>query len=278
MLFLLQMLDVLYMFTSKYSNIVNTMQVLTFTNRKGGTGKSTSAWAVAHCLAHNGHRVLLIDCDPQMNLTQALPTISQDKSLTQILDGTLSFPQAMQLVGTNLWLVPASPSLAAAEKLLGTDAMYPLAFKNQVGDLHKLVDFVIFDTGPSPNSALAMAAITASDQVYIPTAPEYFAFNGLESLLDLISRIQKNFSPGLRVGGVFLTKYAKSYRKSLHHQFVEVMQQHPSLGSLLMESTIRDNVSVAEAQVNQQSLYDWAPQSAALQDYEALTQEILHKK
>jgi len=266
------------MFTYKYSNITNIMQALTFTNRKGGTGKSTSAWAVAHCLAHDGHRVLLVDGDPQMNLTQALPTSSQDKSLTQILDGSLTFLQAMQQVGTNLWLVPASPSLAAAEKLLGTDAMYPLAFKNLVGDLRTLLDFVIFDTGPSPNSALAMASITASDRVYIPTTPEYFAFNGLESLLDLVGRIQKNFSPDLRVGGVFLTKYAKSYRKSLHHQFVDVMQQHPNLGSHLMESTIRDNVAVAEAQVNQQSLYEWAPQSAALQDYEALTQEILRKK
>ncbi|MBW3128883.1 ParA family protein [Hymenobacter profundi] len=266
------------MFTRNVLNNTNTMQILTFTNRKGGTGKSTSAWAVAHCLAHDGHRVLLVDGDPQMNLTQALPASSQDKSLTQILDGSLGFPEAMQQVGTNLWLVPASPSLAAAEKLLGTDAMYPLAFKNLVGDLRKLVDFVIFDTGPSPNSALAMAAITASDQVYIPTTPEYFAFNGLESLLDLVSRIQKNFSPNLRVGGVFLTKYAKNYRKSLHHQFVDVMQQHPNLGAYLMESTIRDNVAVAEAQVNQQSLYEWAPQSAALQDYEALTQEILRKK
>jgi chromosome partitioning protein len=266
------------MFTSKHSNIGNTMQILTFTNRKGGTGKSTSTWAVAHCLAHAGHRVLLIDADPQMNLTQALPEVAQEKSLTQVLDGKLTLAQAMQPVGANLWLIPAAPSLAAAEKLLGTDAMYPLAFKNLVDDLRKLVDYVLFDTGPSPNSALAMAAITASDRIYIPTTPEYFAFNGLESLLDLVSRIQKNFSPNLRVGGVFVTKYARTYRKSLHHQFVQVMREHPDLGTYLMESTIRDNVSVAEAQVNQQSLYEWDPQSTALQDYEALTQEILTKQ
>jgi chromosome partitioning protein len=266
------------MFTSNLSNIGNIMQILTFTNRKGGTGKSTSAWAVAHCLAHAGHQVLLIDADPQMNLTQALPSVAQDKSLTQVLDGKLTLAQAMQSVEANLWLIPAAPSLAAAEKLLGTDAMYPLAFKNLMDDLRKLVDYVIFDTGPSPNSALAMAAITASDQVYIPTTPEYFAFNGLESLLDLVGRIQKNFTPNLRIGGVFVTKYARTYRKSLHHQFVQVMHQHPDLGTYLMKSTIRDNVSVAEAQVNQQSLYEWDPQSAALQDYEALTQEILSKK
>ncbi|OUJ68000.1 ParA family protein [Hymenobacter crusticola] len=251
------------------------MQILTFTNQKGGASKTTSAWAVGHCLAHAGHKVLLVDADPQRNLTQCLPTVPSDKSLTNVLEGSLTLAQAMYPVGTNLWLVPATQTLAAAEKILGTDAMYALVFKNALAGLDKLVDFVIFDTGPSPNSPLAMAAITASDRVFIPTTPEFFAYNGLENLLELIKRIQKNLTPSLQVGGIFFTKYSPTYRRSLHHQFVKVMREQPGMGPLVLDTTIRENVAVAEAQVNQQSLYEWDSGATALADYEKLTQEIL---
>lgn len=263
-------------FTSNIGHKRNIMHIITFANRKGGVAKTTSAWAVANCLAHAGNRVLLVDCDPQMNLTQCLPVASLTKSLTQVIDGSgASLLDVRQKVGENLWLVPAAPTLAAAEKVLGADAMYALVLRNALEGLKTQVDYVIFDTSPSPNSPLALAAITAADRVFIPSSPEFFAFNGLQSLLELVERIKKNFTPGLRVGGLFLTKYAASYRRSLHHQFVGTMKEHPGLGQLVMTTTIRENVAVAEAQVQKQSLYAWAPTCAALQDYEALTAEIL---
>lgn len=251
------------------------MKIIAFANRKGGVAKTTSAWAVGSCLARAGSKVLLVDCDPQMNLTQCLPEVDPMKSLTQVIEGSCpNLADAMQRVGHHLWLVPAAPSLAAAEKVLGADAMYALVLRNALGSLASQVDYVLFDTSPSPSSPLALAALTAADRVFIPTAPEFFAFNGLQSLVELIERIKKNFSPALRVGGLFLTKYAASYRRSLHHQFVEAMQAHPGLGGLLMATTIRENVAVAEAQVQRQLLHEWAPTCAALQDYEALTIEI----
>ncbi|NVO32319.1 ParA family protein [Hymenobacter lapidiphilus] len=253
------------------------MQILTFTNQKGGTGKSSSAWAVAHCLANRGKHVVLVDADPQRNLTQSLLALDAQQSLTltDVIEGTYTLGQAMTSVANNLWLVPAAKSLAAAEKILGTDAMYALIFRNALRDMDSHIDYVIFDTSPSPNSPLAMAAITASDLIFIPTSPEYFAYNGLENLLDLVKRIQKNLTPTLRIGGIFFTKYSPTYRRSLHHSFVNMMKEHPELGALVLQTSIRENVAVAEAQVNQQSLYQWAPGATALQDYEALTDEIL---
>ena len=252
------------------------MKIITFANRKGGVAKTTSAWAVANCLSHAGSRVLLVDCDPQMNLTQCLPVTNLTKSLTQVIDGGgANLVEVMQSVGENLWLVPAAPTLAAAEKVLGADPMYALILRNTLDGLAKHIDYVVFDTSPSPNSPLALAAITAAERVFIPSSPEYFAFNGLQSLLDLVERLKKNFAPDLEVGGLFLTKYAASYRRSLHHQFVETMKEHPSLSRLVMNTTIRENVAVAEAQVQKQSLYEWSPSCAALQDYESLTAEII---
>lgn len=261
-------------FTVWFNLIVQRMQLLTFANRKGGVGKSTSVWAVAHCLANAGSRVLMVDCDPQRNLTMCLPQVAKDKSLTQIAEGSASLAEMMQPIGERLWLVAATESLTAAEKVLGADMAYPMLFRNALDGLEGNIDYVLFDTSPSPNSPLALAAMTASTYVFIPVQPEYFAYEGLQSLLDIVGRIQKNYNPGLRVGGLFLTKYSPSYRRSLHHEFVAMMKEHPELGPLVMQTTIRENVSVAEAQVQRQSLYEWAQQSNALQDYEALTQEI----
>jgi len=251
------------------------MQLLTFANRKGGVAKSTSAWAVGHSLAHAGSRVLLIDCDPQRNLTMCLPTVSKEKNLTQVAEGNASLAEVMQPVGERLWLVAATESLTAAEKVLGADMAYPMLFRNALDGLAALVDYVIFDTSPSPNSPLALAAMTASDIVFIPIQPEYFAYEGLQSLLDIVERIKKNYNPSLRVGGLFLTKYSPTYRRSLHHEFVSIMKEHPGLGPLVLTTTIRENVAIAEAQVQRKSLYEWAPQSNALQDYENLTKELL---
>jgi chromosome partitioning protein len=252
------------------------MRIITFSNRKGGVAKTTSAWAVANCLAQQGKRTLLVDCDPQMNLTQCLPVHSVAKSLTQVIDGSVaSLADVMQPLSENLWTVPAASSLAAAEKALGQNTKYALILRNALEGLTTKVDYVVFDTSPTPNSPLALAAIMAADRVFIPSTPEFFAYNGLQGLFDLVERIKKTSVPTLSIGGIFFTKYSPSYRRSLHHQFVASMREHTSLGPLVMNATIRENVAVAEAQVQKQSLYQWAPTCAALQDYEALTAEIV---
>lgn len=260
-------------FSANRNHNANIMQILTFAAFKGGQGKTTSAWAVGHTLSHYGHRVLLVDADPQRNLTQCLASNADESGLSDVIDGSLTLAQAMQPIGERLWLVQATSTLAAAEKVLGTDGMYALVFRNALDGLEGLMDYVIFDTSPSPNSPLALAAITAADRVLVPVQPEYFAFNGLEHLLELAARIRKNFSPKLQVS-VFFTKYAAAYRRSLHHQFVDMMREHADISTLLLETTIRENVSVAEAQVNKMPLQEWDTSSAALQDYIALTKEI----
>ncbi len=93
----------------------------------------------------------------------------------------------------------------------------------------------------------------------------------------MVARVKKSFNPGLQVGGLFLTRYSPTYRKRLHHEFVEMLRQHEMLGPLLMRTTIRENVALAEAQVNRQSLQEYAPSSNAYRDYENLTTELLER-
>ncbi|WP_167855713.1 ParA family protein [Hymenobacter fodinae] len=249
------------------------MEIFTFALRKGGTGKSTSAWAVGHCLAQAGHRVLLIDADGQANLTRCLPAVAPDKGLTRVIDHKATLLEVMQPVGPNLWLVAADESLVVAEKGLGADLAYPLLFKKALKNLAAHIDYVLIDSPPSPNSPLTVAALTASTKVYVPAQPELFSFDGVNSLLELVTKIQDSYNPELEVGGIFLTKYAATYRKGLHHQFVKRMRDQ--FGPLIMHTTIRDNVAIPEAQVQRRPLHETAPGSNAQLDYQALTQEIL---
>ncbi|MGY2134409.1 ParA family protein [Hymenobacter sp. HD11105] len=249
------------------------MEIYTFALRKGGTGKSTSAWAVGHCMAQAGHRVLLVDADSQANLTRCLPAVAPAKNLSQVIDHKATLLEVMQPVGPNLWLVAADESLVVAEKGLGADLAYPLLFKKALKNLAAHIDYVLIDSPPSPNSPLTVAALTASSKVYVPAQPELFSFDGVNSLLELVAKIQDSYNPELEVGGIFLTKYAATYRKGLHHQFVKRMRDQ--FGALVMQATIRDNVAIPEAQVQRRSLHETAPSSNALMDYEALTQEML---
>ncbi len=254
------------------------MKTLTIANRKGGVGKTTSTWGLAHALAHQGARILIIDCDPQRNLTMSLPEVAEDKHLGAVLHGT-ALAEVIQPVGHNLWLVQATAELTSTEKVLGTDMAYPFVLKNALAMLGKqpAFDYCLFDTSPSPHSPLAIAALVASSAVFIPMQPEYFAYEGLTSLLEVINRIQQNYNPNLVVGGIFMTKYAKSYRRRLHHEFVKMLKQDADLGKFILSSTIRDNVSLAEAQLERASIYDYAPASNGCTDYEQLSVEIVDR-
>lgn len=138
------------------------------------------------------------------------------------------------------------------------------------------VDYVIIDTPPSL-AALTVASLVASDAVYIPLHPEFFGNEGMTALIDMCRRLQKNFNPKLRVGGVFFTEYSSTYRRALHHQVVQQLREDEVLGPLVLQTTIRENVALPESQSMRQSIHSWAPQSNGAADYKQLTQEILSK-
>lgn len=159
------------------------------------------------------------------------------------------------------------------EKVIAAQFGYELLLKEALAPLDQF-DFCLLDTPPSL-SALTYAALVASQNVFIPSQPEYYGFEGLTTLLDACSRVQKHFNAGLRVGGIFFTKYSPPYRRKLHHDIVRLMKENATLGQLVMSSSIRENVSLAEAQIQRKSIHEWAPESNGAQDYEALTNEIL---
>lgn len=251
------------------------MHILSFANNKGGVGKTTSALCVAHALAEQGFQVALLDCDPQANASKTFDVPVGTPHLGDVLEEKQTLFNALYRVGPNLQVVRAERSLAQQEKVFGTQPDYIFFLRDQLSQF-KGIDCVVIDTPPSL-AALTVASLVASDAVFVPLHPEFFGNEGMAALLDMCSRLQKNFNPRLRVGGIFFTEYAPSYRRALHHQVVQQLRDDPTLGPLVMETTIRENVALPESQSMRQSIYSWAPQSNGAIDYRNLTTEIIRK-
>jgi chromosome partitioning protein len=253
------------------------MHILSFANNKGGVGKTTSALAVAHTLHAQGVPVLLIDADPQANASKTFPTVTEVPTIVglgSVLEGRLTLNQAVEQIQPNFWLLRATSELARQEKVLGSQPDYVFALREMLTEGFDLpVQVVILDTPPNLGP-LTVAALVASQHVFIPLKPEFFANEGMTALQAMVGRLRKSFAPTLRVSGIFFTEYARSYRRALHHQVVASIERDPLLTGLVMQTTIRENVALPESQSMGQSIHAWAPTSNGANDYQTLTNEI----
>jgi len=251
------------------------MKIISFTNHKGGVGKTTSTLNVGYALAGRGHKVLLIDGDAQCNLTMCFDEQSANGHYVgSLLEGRSSFSNTLVPVAPNLDLVPASSQLGYVEKVLGAQQGYEFLLQEALEPIAGQYDYCLIDTPPSL-SAMTYMVLVASNAIFIPAQPEYFSFEGLQTILEACTRVRKRNNLGLRVGGIFFTKYSKTYRRKLHHDIVEATTERFLAEQLVMPTSIRDNVALAEAQIQRQNLYEYAPASTGAQDYQALTDEIL---
>ena len=250
------------------------MQIIVMANHKGGTGKTTSCLNVAQALREQGHTVLLLDCDSQCNLTQSFTLPSPiGKRLDAVLLGQASLSDTVQEVGEGLYLIPSSPDLAEAEERIGKKPGAEFALKELLDEV-EAIDFCLIDT-PGGLGKLTYAALTAATAVFIPAQPEYYGIEGLVGLLDVCQQVQKRLNKDLKIGGLFFTQYNRNDRRRAQKDMVALLEAHPVFGPLVMDTTIRPNVALVEAQIEKESIFTWASQSAGAQDYTALTAEIL---
>ena len=255
------------------------MKTLCFANNKGGVGKTSSALNVGYALAHRGYRVLFCDCDPQRNLSQSFGQNLEGTHLGDLLMLKGEFTQddvrvAIHPVTELIGLLPSHPKLAAYEPQIGHIAEARDWIKEILDLVADEYDYCILDTPPSLGN-LVVWALIASDLLFIPVQPELYGYEGLSNIAQAVTRMHAKLNPRLRVGGIFFTKYSPLYRRRLHHDVVELISSHfGDLGPVLTTS-IRENVSIANAQMAGASLFDFAPESNGALDYAALTDEIL---
>ena len=253
------------------------MRILTFANNKGGVGKTTSALSVAHRLAELGNRVLFIDADPQANASTASGLPAEHPHLGLALTEGEGVPTLASLcypLSSGISMVRSARIMAQQEKGFGNAPDYQFFFRHQLEDVRSRFNYVIIDTAPNLGP-LTVSALVASEAVFIPLQPNLFGSEGMTALIEMVARLKRNFNPQLRVGGIFFTKYSPTYRKALHHQYARDLQADPALAALIMRQSIRENVSLDEAQSMQRPIYDWAPNSNGAADYRGLTDEII---
>ncbi|MDF7815845.1 ParA family protein [Hymenobacter sp. YC55] len=252
------------------------MQTIVFSNHKGGTGKTTSCLNVAYALTQLGKSVLLVDCDSQCNLSQSFAyRAPENKTIGTVLLGQASLSDVVEEVGEGLYLVPSASDLAEVEERISKKPGAEFALKEVLDEVEE-IDFCLIDT-PGGLGKLTYAALTAADAVFIPAQPEYYGIEGLVGLLEVCQHVQKRLNKKLKVGGLFFTQYNRSDRRRAQRDMVNLLESHAVFGPLVMRTTVRPNVSLVEAQIEKENIYNWAPQSAGAQDYEALTTEILSR-
>ena len=185
-------------------------RVVAVANQKGGVGKTTTAINVATSLALSGKRVLLVDVDPQANLTSGVGLKGQQAAAGSVYEALLTDGEAASFVlptnVENLALIPADRHLTGAEIELVPLADRERRLKRVLDALRGDYDFMFIDCPPSLG-LLTLNALVAADAVLIPLHCEYFALEGLADLVGTMRRVRGALNPGLDIEGVLLTMY-----------------------------------------------------------------------
>jgi chromosome partitioning protein len=237
-------------------------KIISIANFKGGVGKTTSTVNIGVGLSLEGKRVLLIDLDPQFNLTQSLGYFETDKPIYGALRGEYSLQPI--IVTDKLHIISSSLDLIKAEIELSGEFKREDILSRLISPVKNQYDYILIDCPPSLG-LLTINAFIASDEIYVPIEAEFLALKGYAILSEAIGRI------GLSIDHVFITKY--DGRKVLNRNVLDTIRQ--SLGEIAFNTVIRENIALAEAPTQGLDIFRYAPKSVGADDYRQLVLEIL---
>lgn len=246
------------------------MRRIAFVNQKGGVGKTTTVQNVGAGLARIGRRVLIIDLDPQANLTEGYGVNPDEieKSVYNLLMGTDTLGNISVKVSDNLDIVPACIDLAGAEvellSLPGKEHRLRKALEPVTG-----YDYILIDCPPSLGQ-LTLNGLTAVQEVIIPIQSQFYAFKALRKLMETVEMVKQWSNPDLEISGIVATLY--DARKSLSKDVVAQLQEY--FGNKLFKTLIRDNTKLAETPAAGTDVFSYASNSMGAWDYRALCEEI----
>lgn len=243
-------------------------RIISISNHKGGVGKTTSTVNIGAALAQLGKKTLIVDLDPQANLSQSLGIMNPEKTIYGVLRGEYNLDPIE--VNNNLYLVPANLDLSGAEIEMMSEPGREFILKEALNYMKGIFDYVLIDCPPSLG-LLTINAFTASDSVIIPLQVQPLALHGFSKLSEVIGKIQQRLNKSLSIGGVFITQYDN--RRRLDRDIAEVFSNQ--FKGNLFETKIREAISLAEAPTSGMDIFRYNPKSNGAIDYLDLAKEII---
>lgn len=241
------------------------MQIITIANQKGGTGKTATAAAMAQAAAYTGKRVLVVDLDPQSNLTFALDASQDNGTSYDLIEKKIPARRLIQTVN-GIDVIPASWNLATLQSAPGSAKRLATALEPLKGRY----DLVIIDTPPTIGE-LQYNALQASTGLIIPLQADIYGLQGLRQMADTAEQFRKS-NPVLTILGAVLTRY--NGRSTIAKQMRQTIENTAASMNIPFLGVIREGIAIQEAAALKENLFEYAAQSKPAQDYAELVSHI----
>ena len=248
-------------------------KTIAITNQKGGVGKTTTAINLAAALAELGKKILVIDTDPQGNMTSGFGVNKNEVENTvyELMLGSCSTEEAIiKNVKEGVDMIASNVNLAAVEIELIDDDNRNYVLKNEIEWVKDKYDYIIIDCPPSL-SMLTVNAMTTADSVIVPIQCEYYALEGLSQLIHTVNLVKNGLNPELDLEGVVFTMYDS--RTNLSAQVVENVKDN--IQTKVYQTVIPRNIRLAEAPSYGQPISEYDPKSAGAEAYKNLAKEVI---
>jgi chromosome partitioning protein len=259
------------------------VRTIAVTNQKGGVGKTTTVANLGAALARRGLNVCLIDLDPQAHLTLhfGIDPARLTTSTYDVMTGQMPLGRAAVLVEPHLTVVPSAIDLAGAEVELAGEVGREQILRDRIASQPMAYELILVDCPPSLG-VLTLNALAAVEEILIPLQGHFLALQGLGTLLETVSLVQRRINPGLKVAGVIFCMFESGTRLAVEvaedvRQFFDAARAAgtPWSGARIFRTRIRRNIKLAECPSHGTTILQYEPSSHGAEDYRALADEFL---